>query len=142
MRIGALRRLMKGLSKLEAQLSAEKGDFSLFALILDSDSPGLWRLFVAAPWIWDDEKAARNYLWEQVRLLEGDFGYFVGRLEVYVVSPNNPNLEEVWEYCSTENGMVEIYDVEILDVDARRGYIFASRRPTEMPQPQKQTATA
>ena len=143
MRIGALRRLMKGLSEVEAQVSAERGSFSLFALILDEDSPGLWHLFVAAPWIWDDEEAAWKYLWEQVRPMESEFGYFWGRLEIYVVQPDNPYLEEVWEYCSTENGMVEIYDVEILDVDARRGYIFASRRPSEMPdrQPREQTAT-
>jgi len=133
---------MKGLSELEDQLSSERGDFSLFALILDEDSPGLWRLFVAAPWIWDDEQAARKYFWEQIRPLENNFGYFFGRLEICVVSPDNPYLEEVWEYCSTENGMVEIYDVEILDVDARRGYIFASRRPAEIPRPRTQEQTA
>lgn len=133
MRIGALKRLMAGLVEIEAYVSAERGDFALFALILDEDSPGLWHLFVAAPWIWEDQEAARKYLWERVRLLEDQFAYFFGRLEIYVVEPNDPNLEEVWEYCNTENGMVEIYDVEILNVDARRGYIFTSRRPAELP---------
>ena len=139
MRIGAFKRLMAGLVDIEAYVSAERGDFSLFALVLDEDSPGLWHLFVAAPWIWEDELASRDYLWEQVRRLEDQFMYFFGRLEIYVVKPNNPGLEEVWEYCNTENGMVEIYDVEILNVDVRRGYIFTSQRPAGLPQPGTQS---
>ena len=139
MRIGAFKRLMAGLVEIESYVSAERGEFSLFALILDEDSPGLWHLFVAAPWIWEDRLSAREYLWEQVRLLEDQFMEFFGRLEIYAVEPDNPDLEEVWEYCNTENGMVEIYDVEILNVDVRRGYIFTSRRPAGLPQPGSQT---
>ena len=138
MRIGAFKRLLSGLAEIETRVSAERGDFSLFALVLEEDRSGLWHLFVAAPWIWEDERAAWKYLLEQANPLECNFGYFSERLQIDVIRPNNPYLEEVWEYCSTENGMVEIYDVEILDVTARRGYIFASRRPAEITQPQPQ----
>ena len=72
------------------------------------------------------------------RLLQG-----MAAFEKEVVVPaNSPHLEEVWEYCSTGDGMVEVYNVEILDVTALRGYIFASRRPAEMPQPPQTTAAA
>ena len=148
MRIGAFKRLLRGMADLENELSAAKGEFSLFALIEKEDWPedgepgSSWRLFVAAPWIWADRREAEKYLWERVRPYQQDMGFFSPPLHVEVVRANSPHLEEVWEYCSTEEGMVEVYNVEILDVTALRGYIFASRRPAEMPQPQPQTAAS
>ena len=134
MRIGVLKRLLRGMADLEAEVSAEKGGFSLFALIEKDDWPqegSSWRLFVAAPWIWADERGALKYLRERVRPYQDGWNPFSPSLGVQVVRPDSPYLEEVWEYCSTENGMVEVYDVEILDVTAARGYIFTSRRPVE-----------
>ena len=90
-----------------------------------------WYLYVAAPWIWKEGYAAEKYLRERVRPYEDNSGYFAPSLYIEVVKPTSPYLEEVWEYCSTENGMVEIYDVDILDVTAKRGYIFASRCPDD-----------
>ena len=148
MRIGALKRLLQGMADLESELSAAKGEFSLFALIEKEDWPedgepgSSWRLFVAAPWIWADRREAEKYLRERVRPYRQDIGVFSPALRVEVVRPESSYLEEVWEYCSTEEGMVEVYNVEILDVTALRGYIFASRRPAEMPQPQPQTAAS
>ena len=139
MRIGVLRQLVHGMAALEAAVSAERGAFSLFALIEKDDWPqesSSWRLFVAAPWIWADERGALKHLRDRVRPYEDGWNPFAPRLSVQMVKANSPYLEEVWEYCSTENGMVEIYDVEILDVTARRGYIFASRRPAELPRMQ------
>ena len=145
MRIGAFKRLLQGMAAIENEVSAEKGDFSLFALIEKDDWPSegsSWRLFVAAPWIWADESAAWEDMSERVQPLQDDMGFFSPPLSISVVRANSPHLEEVWEYCSTEDGMVEVYNVEILDVTALRGYIFASRRPAEMPQPQPQTAAS
>ena len=137
MRIGLLKRWLKGLPELEAAIAAEKGPFSLFALIEREDwdeydhISSSWHLFVAAPWIWSDGHAAESYLQERLRPYEDKPGPFTPSLRVELVKPTNRYLEEVWEYCSTENGVVEIYDVEILDVTARRGYIFASRCPAD-----------
>ena len=149
MRIGLLMRWLKGLPELEAAIAAEKGPFSLFALIEkedwepDFDEVGSsWHLYVAAPWIWEEGETAKEYLREQVRHYEDPPAFQVPVIQVQIVSPSNPYLEEVWEYCSTENGMVEFYNVDILDVRALRGYIFTSRRPARIPQPQEQTATA
>ena len=145
MRIGVFKRLIQGMADIESSVSAERGDFSLFALIEKDDWPNegtRWCLFVAAPWIWDDQPAALSDIRERLRPYEDGWNPFEPRLRVEVVKADSPYLEEIWEYCDTENGMVEIYNVEILDVTARRGYIFASRRPAEVPQPQEQTATA
>lgn len=135
MRIGLLNRWLRGLPELEAAISAEKGLFSLFALLEKEEwdeqdnTCCSWRLYVAAPWIWKEECMAEDYLRQQVRPYEDTPAFRVPNLRVEIVKPTSPYLEEVWEYCDTENGMVEIYDVEILDITARRGYIFASRRP-------------
>ena len=137
MRIGLLMRWLKGLPELEAEMAAEKGEFSLFALIereewddynnIRSD----WYLFVAAPWIWAEGYEAEKYLREQVRPYQDPLSFQAPHLRIEVVKPTSPYLEEVWEYCSTENGMVEVYNVDILDVRALRGYIFASRCPDD-----------
>ena len=138
MRIGVFRRLLRGMASLESEISAERGEFALFALIEKDDWPGegtSWHLYVAAPWIWTDERAAWKYLRERVRPYEEGWDPFMRPLNVQVVPPSSPHLEEVWEYCDTENGMVEVHGVEILDITAVRGYIFASNRPVEAPQP-------
>ena len=149
MRIGVFKRLIQGLALVEARVSAEKGPFSLFALIEREDwdeydhISSSWHLYVAAPWIWEDERPAWKYLRDLVQPYEEGWNPFEHLLSIQTVKPTSPHLEEVWEYCSTENGMVEVYNVDILDVRALRGYIFASRRPAEItqPQPQEQTAT-
>ena len=150
MRIGLLKRLLQGLAAIEKEVSAERGEFYLFALIekeeWDEYSPvptgSSWHLYVAAPWIWADEMAAFQYLHELVRPYETGRSPFMRSLSVHIVRPNSPHLEEVWEYCDTTDGMVEVYNVDILDVTALRGYIFASRRPAETPQAQQPTAAA
>ena len=150
MRIGLLKRLLQGLEAVERAVSAERGEFSLFALIekeeWEEDAPvpsgSSWGLYVAAPWIWENRRAALQCLHERVRPYEEGWNPFMRSLSIHIVRPNSPHLEEVWEYCSTADGMVEVYNVEILDVTALRGYIFASRRPAEMPQPPQTTAAA
>ena len=137
MRISVLKRLKAGMADVEDKVSAERGPFSLFALIEREDwneydnypVGASWHLFIAAPWVWEDERASEKFLREQVRPYEEGWNPFESSLRVHAVKPTSPHLEEVWEYCSTENGMVEIYDVDILDVTARRGYVFTARRP-------------
>ena len=135
MRIGLLKRWLKGLPEIQDAIAAERGEFSLFALIeREHWDEGIevmsrWYLYVAAPWIWKEGYAAEKYLRERVRPYEDNSGYFAPSLYIEVVKPTSPYLEEVWEYCGTEDGVVEIYDVEILDFTAKRGYIFASHRP-------------
>ncbi|MDE2779604.1 MAG: hypothetical protein OXI91_08020 [Chloroflexota bacterium] len=137
MRIGVFKRLIAGMERVEEQVSAERGPFSLFALLEREDWNEYdnypvghsWHLFVAAPWIWEDEMVAWKYLRELAKPYEEGWNPFERSLRIQTVKLTSPYLEEVWEYCSTENGMVEIYDVDILEVTARRGYIFASRRP-------------
>lgn len=146
MRIGLLNRWLKGLPELEAAIAAEREPFSLFALIeiekwneYDNSSAGSsWHLFVAAPWIWAEGYEAEEFLRERVQPYEDPPGFQVPSLQIEVVKPTSRYLEEVWEYCSTENGMVEVYNVDILDVTALRGYIFASRRPEGFSEIQRQ----
>ena len=140
MRVGLLKRWLTGLPELEASIAAERGPFALFALmeIEDWDSWNQhehypvghsWRLYVAAPWIWAEGYAAEQFLNDQIRPYEDPPGFQVPSLRISVVSPTSPHLEEVWENCSTESGIVEVHDVDILDVTARRAYILAARRP-------------
>ena len=137
MRIGLLKRWLKGLPELEAAVAAERGPFAFFALIEEEEwneygnypVGSSWHIYAAAPWIWAEGFAAEQFLRERIRPYEDPRGFRVPSLRIHVVQPTSPYLEEVWEYCGTENGMVEIYDVEILDITAKRGYIFSSRRP-------------
>lgn len=149
MRIGLLKRLLQGLAVVEREVSAERGEFALFALIEKEEweeySPvptgSSWGLYVAAPWIWENRRAALQCLHERVRPYDEGWNS-IRSLNIHIVRPNCPHLEEVWEYCGTEGGMVEVYNVEILDITALRGYIFASRRPAELPQPQQPAAAS
>ena len=146
MRIGVFKRLVAGMAQVEDAISGEKGPFSLFALIekeewseYDNYPVGSsWHLYVAAPWIWAEGYAAEQFLWERVRPYEEGWSTFEPSLRVHVEKPTSPYLEEVWEHCSTDNGVVEIYDVDILDITAKRGYIFAARRPDNFDEIQRE----
>ena len=137
MRISVFKRLIAGMANVEDEVSAERGPFSLFALIEREDwneydnypVGSSWHLFVAAPWIWEEEYEATKFLRERINPYEEGWNPFESSLMVHIVKPTDRYLEEVWQYCSTENGLVEVHDVDILDVTARRGYIFAAQRP-------------
>ena len=50
------------LRRIEKAVSAEKGDFTLFALFLREDAADKWDLVVASPWIARDKQAELKYL--------------------------------------------------------------------------------
>ena len=55
------------LRSLMERVEARRGRFTLFGVFLREDSPGLWDLVIAAPWLQSDEpKALREFAKELV----------------------------------------------------------------------------
>ena len=59
------------LRKAMHEIAAEKGDFTLFAIFMRSDSPGTWDLVVSAPWLEKGQLIATS---ELVELLSDSIG--------------------------------------------------------------------
>ncbi|MDD5271208.1 MAG: hypothetical protein PHU14_00685 [Methylovulum sp.] len=59
--------LAQKMTVVEQELAAEQGDFTLFALFLRENSPGLWDVIVSAPWIDANRETGLNTVVAKVK---------------------------------------------------------------------------
>ena len=98
---------LEKLALLEREISAQKGDFSLFGLFLREDAPDKWDLLVSAPWLEVDEKQGFKYIAEEVHSrLDTDELLFISR--IVLLEKNNPILEAIHKAIRVKHGKVEI----------------------------------
>jgi hypothetical protein len=62
-----LEQIAKNLTSMAKEVKADKGPLELLGLFLRDDSPDLWDLVVAAPWLKVDERASFVYVADQLR---------------------------------------------------------------------------
>ena len=93
--------------KLEAEVSAEKGDFALFALFLREDLTDRWDLMISAPWASANSEAALDYL---VNRIKKDFGpaELIRLSRVVFVAPSD--VRKLQQAFRVEHGDLEVRD--------------------------------
>src|SRR3972149_4648130 len=64
---GIMKKFIEKIAILEQSISAEKGDFVLFALFLREDAQDKWDLVVSAPWLEVNKKESLSYLTNELR---------------------------------------------------------------------------
>jgi hypothetical protein len=119
--IGALRKAMR-------DISAKRGDFTLFGLFMRADAPGTWDLVVAAPWI---EEGKLKGLSEFVHLLTDSVGEQVFRdlSRVQTVSEDNPALKKILTAFSVDDGEVRIKKSNLFGLEIDDAIILRAKRP-------------
>ncbi|MBT9099505.1 hypothetical protein KFZ76_17560 [Methylovulum psychrotolerans] len=86
--------LAQKMTTVEQELATEHGNFTLFALFLRENSPGLWDVIVSAPWIDEDREAGLNEVVAKVNSrLEKEELLMLSR--IVIVEHNHPELEEL-----------------------------------------------
>jgi hypothetical protein len=120
-----MKELLEKLTTIEREVSADKGDFRLFALFLREDSPDKWDLLVSAPWADDDPPGASDYLARLVQSrLETDELLSLSR--IVVLPPGNPSLMALVRTIHVQHGRVETRESNFSGIQIRHAYIVTA----------------
>ena len=115
------------LALLEQEVSAEKGEFSLFGLFLreDAQDEHKWDLLVAAFWLDVDKKEGLAYLAKEIqKRLEPDELLSISR--IVVLEKDNPILEAIHKAVNVKHGKVEVKDSNFYGVQITQACISTS----------------
>ena len=113
--------------ELERNLSAERGDFSLFALFLREDAVDKWDLVAAAPWIEADRKVALPYITRQIQ--QAFNSEELTRLSrVVLIDESNPGLTAINQALTVQHGKSEVLNSNFFGLEIKHAYIITSQR--------------
>ena len=115
------------LRKAMRDIAEEKGDFTLFALLMRTDAPGTWDLVVAAPWL---EKGKLKALSQFTQLLAQSIGEKALRQFARVVTINelDPRLKEIVSKFSVDDGHISIQSSDLFGLDIEEAIIMRAKR--------------
>lgn len=117
---------------LEKELSDERGEFNLFALLLREDAPSRWDLVISAPWTADDPKAPLKYVVGEIKShVRGN--ELVNLSRVVLLKPSDKAVKRFNKAFSVRHGSIEVRDSELFGMSIRHGYIITSQRATSSP---------
>lgn len=115
-----MKQLIKKIGSLVEPITAEKGQFSFFALALREDA-SVWDLLVAAEWIDADQKQALDYLVYQVQ-------HILTKPELLKISAIIMLRHEYFTEGSPVKSEVawEESDIDLYGVAVQKAYIFVA----------------
>ena len=119
--------LKKKLGLLEREVSAQKGEFSLFGLFLreDAQNKDKWDLLVSATWLEENKGEGLAYLSEEIRKrLEPDELLCISR--IVVLEKGNPILEAIHKAVNVKHGNVELKNNNFSGVEITQACISTS----------------
>jgi len=113
------------LRQIEIEISADKGDFNLFALIEREDSLGKWDIVVAANWVDSKRKELINNIAQKVReKLSEDEQLMLSRI---VTLPASDALVRNLNLISGEPGMVKLSNNNFNGIIIKEAYLITSK---------------
>lgn len=116
------------LRKAMRDISAQKGDFTFFALLMRSDAPGTWDLVVAAPWL---KKGKLRGLTEFTKLLAQSIGEqsLLQFARIVTIDELDPRLKAiVSKYDSVDDGDVSIESSDLFGLHIQEAIIMRAKR--------------
>ena len=122
---GAVGRLIRTLERVEQELAAEQGPFTLFCLVQREES-NKWDVIVAAPWIGDNLRFVLETLVGKVKSVGGT----AALLEISRFVPltsRDEFVRAIRDNVSAEHDLVEMPPDTIGRIDIARGYIITSK---------------
>ncbi len=111
----------------EQQISAEKGQFLLFALFLREDAPNLWDLLVSAPWIEADKGQALRYIVPKLQAV-ATREELAKLSRVAIIEKGQPALAAIQSAFHVEHGLAEVQSSNFFGLQIKHAYIITSRR--------------
>ena len=108
----------------EQQLAAEHGDFTLFALFLRENSPGLWDVMVSAPWIDENRQAGLNRVVDKINAcLKKEEVLMLSH--IVIVEHNHPELHELDCFNIAQSSPLnEVKNENLLGQDIKQAFFI------------------
>ena len=116
-------------AKLESEVAAARGDFTLFALFLREDVPDRWDLIISAPWASADQKGALDYL---VNRIKSDLGpaALTQLSRIVFIDPMDVSVRALNQATHVEHGSVEVRDSNFFGLPIKHAFIITSKEPS------------
>jgi len=117
--------VIEKLRQIEVEISAEKGDFTLFALIEREDSLGKWDVVVSANWIGKNEKSLIEMLASKIHeSLSKEEQITISR--IVVLSPSDALVRNL-NMIGVEHGVVKLPNNIFNGILIREAYLITSK---------------
>lgn len=108
------------------QVSAEKGDFTLFGLFLSEDSPDKWDLVVSAPWLEAGKLKALSEFVEKLAAIVGQ-EEVLSLSKIVTLNHDNPSLNAILRTVRVEDQPVELQNGNLFGLEIKRAYILRAK---------------
>ena len=115
------------LRKAMRDISAQKGDFTFFALLMRSDAPGTWDLVVAAPWL---KRGKLKGISEFTELLAKSIGKqsLSQFARIVTIDELDPRLKAIVSQFSVDDGDISIQSSDLFGLDIEEAVIMRAKR--------------
>lgn len=120
-----MKHMIDKFTTLERSIATEKGEFSLFALLLREDAEDKWDLLAAAPWLETDKKAGLAYLVNQIHT-QLSMQELLSLSRIVILEKGDPILEAFHRMVRVQHGMGEVRDSTIVGVPIKQAYLITS----------------
>ncbi len=116
-------------AKLESDVAAARGDFTLFALFLREDVPDRCDLIISAPWASADQKGSLDYL---VNRIKSDLGPadLTQLSRIVFIDPTDVSVRALNQAIHVEHGSVELRDSSFFGLPIKHAFIITSKGPS------------
>ncbi len=112
--------------QIEIEISTEKGNFTLFALIEREDSLGNWDVVVSVNWLGYTEKAIINNIASKIhKELTKEEQLMLSR--IVVLSPSDPLVQNL-NLIDVEHGSVKLSNNTFNGIAIKQAYLITSKR--------------
>lgn len=114
------------LKRLELEVSEDKGDFSLFAIVLREDASNRWDLLVAAPWLDPDLHQSTKYLVKELKnyLLPNEI---VLISKVVILNSDDKSLKNFTKAFHVVHGDLELQNSILFGLPIERAKLITSQ---------------
>jgi hypothetical protein len=128
-----------GIHKAMREIAAQKGDFTLFALLRRSEPLyGMWDLVVAAPWLKGGTLARTKQMADLLSRSIGTKG-LQQLARIVVVSDDNPTVKFFLKNVPVEDGERAIQSTDLFGMQIEEAIVMRAKRP-ERPKPRARVA--
>ena len=119
-------KVVEKLRQIEVEISTEKGNFTLFALIEREDSLGKWDVVVSVNWIDNTEKALINNIASKIhKELAKEEQLMLSR--IVVLPPSDPIVQNL-NLIGVEHGSVKLSNNTFNGIAIKQAYLITSKR--------------
>ena len=119
-------KIVEKLRQIEFEISTEKGDFSLFALIEREDSLGKWDIVVSANWINNTEKKLINNIASKIhKEFTKEEQILLSR--IVVLPPSDPLVQNL-NLINVKYSSVKLTNNSFNGIIIKEAYLITSKR--------------